>query len=256
MSGDDSNHLPLATTNASNGSNLELCNLPTTSKNLALSLILIAICIVTFCGNLCVCATVYIQCALHSTTNYLIVSLAFADLLVSLLSMPFRIYFTLRNNRCISSNVCALWIWVDLVACSSSVGSLTVVSIDRFVAVKFPLRYPVLLTKQTSLKIICFVWTYSVIFASLGNYNWTFHAFETFKPCHKNDRMYYTIVASLAFFLPLGILIATYSYLTKVALHQRRRTLTNTVRPEESDRPFRRARILHELKAAKMMACA
>ena len=147
-----------------------------------------------------------------------------------------------------------LWIWVDFVACSSSIGSLAAVSIDRFVAVKFPLRYRVLLTKQTSLKMICFVWMYSMIFASLGNYNWTFHAFETFTQCHKNDRVFYTTVASLAFFLPLGIIIGTYSYLTKVAVHQRRRTLTNTVRPE-GERPFRRARILHELKAAKMMAC-
>ena len=255
MSGDNSNHLPVAHTNASNSSDLGICHLPPTSKNLALSLILVAICIVTFCGNLFVCATVYIHCALRSTTNYLIVSLALADLLVSLLSMPFRIHFTLRNNNwCLRSNVCGLWIWVDFVACSSSIGSLAAVSIDRFVAVKFPLRYRVLLTKQTRLKMICFVWMYSMIFASLGNYNWTFHAFETFTQCHKNDRVFYTTVASLAFFLPLGIIIGTYTYLTKVAVHQRRRTLTNTVRPE-GERPFRRARILHELKAAKMMAC-
>lgn len=260
MQGNNSHNLSLAQTDTSPSSSLERCDLPPSLKHLATSFILIAICIVTFCGNMAVCVAVYVQSALRTTTNYLIVSLAFADMLVSLLSMPFRIHFTLRNNYwCLSSNVCALWIWVDLVACSSSIGSLATVSIDRFVAVKFPLRYPVLMTKRTGLKMICLVWTYSAICASLGNYNWTFNTFETFTQCYKNDRVYYTVVASLAFFLPLGIVVGAYSYLTKVAFQQRRKTLTNTVRPggsvEPSYRSFRRSRVLHELKAAKMMAC-
>lgn len=258
--GSNSSNLHLAQNASSNQPSLEWCDLPPSSRHLAISLILIAICFVTFCGNLAVCATVYVHRALRTTTNYLIVSLAFADLLVSLFSMPFRIHYTLHNDHwCLSLKACALWVWIDLVACSSSIGSLAAVSIERFVAVKYPLRYPVLMTRQTGLKMICFVWSYSAIFASLGNYNWTFNSVETFARCSKNDRLYFAVVASLAFFLPVGIVIVAYSYLTKIAFQQRRRTLKSTVHPvastDRDHKTFRRSRVLQELKAAKMMAC-
>lgn len=259
LQGNDSNGLHLRQ-NASYNSRIELCGLPPTSKHLALSVTLIGICIVTFCGNLAVCATVFIYRALRTTTNYLIVSLAFADLLVSLFSMPFRINFTLHNDHwCLDLKACALWVWIDLVACSSSVGSLAAVSIERFVAVKHPLRYPVLMTRSTGLKMIGCVWLYSTICASLGNYNWTFNRVETFAGCGKNDPIFYTVVASFVFFLPMGIVISAYTYLTKIAFLQRRRTLTNSVRPttnpDRHRKSFRRSRVLHEVKAAKMMAC-
>ena len=244
-------------------STVEMCAVSPSIKNLAISLLLIAICIVTFCGNLAVCVTVYANRVLHTTTNFLIVSLALADLLVSLFSMPFRIDFMLHNEYwCLNLKACALWIWIDLVACSSSIGSLAAVSIERFVAVKYPLRYPVIMTRRTGLTMVLVVWSYSAIWASLGHYNWTSHQPETFtayRGCGKNDRTYYTILSSLAFFMPLGIVIGTYSYLTKVAFQQRRWALANTVCPTESTDPqhraMRRSRILHELKAAKMMAC-
>ena len=244
-------------------SNSEFCDISPTAKNIAIAVLLIAICVVTFCGNLAVCLTVYANRTLHTTTNILIVSLALADLLVSLFSMPFRIDFMLHNEYwCNNMKACSLWIWIDMVACSSSVGSLAAVSIERFVAVKCPLRYPVLMSQRTGLAMIIVVWSYSAIWASLGHYNWTLNRAETFaafRGCGKNDRLYYTIVAAFAFFLPLGIVIAAYCYLTKVAFHQRRRTMANSVRPAEStDAPhkaIRRGSILQELKAAKMMAC-
>ena len=257
IQGNDSSRLNLGQ-NAS--SNTILCGLPPTSKNLALSATLIGICIVTFFGNLAVCATVFIHRALRTTTNYLIASLAFADLLVSVFSMPFRIHFIIHNDHwCLDLKTCALWVWIDLVACSSSVGSLAAVSIERFVAVKYPLRYPVFMTRSTGLKMIGFVWLYSTICASLGNYNWTFNRVETFEGCRKNDPLFYTVVAILVFFLPVGIVITAYTYLTKIAFLQRRRTLTNSVRPttnpNHNRKSLRRSRVLHELKAVKMMAC-
>ena len=240
-----------------------LCDFPPSAKNLAISLLLTGICIVTFFGNLAVCVTVYANSALHSTTNFLIVSLASADLLVSLLSMPFRIYYMLHNEVwCLNFNVCALWIWVDLAVCSASIGSLAAVSIERFIAVKHPLRYTAILTRRTGLTMILIVWSYSALWASLGHYNWTSNRWETFRThmgCGKNDRLYYTIVSSAAFFLPLAIVIGAYSYLTKVAFQQRQRVLANMVGPtdeaEKHRKSLRRSRILHELKAAKMMAC-
>lgn len=43
-------------------------------------------------GNVLVCVSVYLEKALKTTTNYFIVSLAFADLLLALLVLPLFVY--------------------------------------------------------------------------------------------------------------------------------------------------------------------
>lgn len=48
--------------------------------------------IVIICGNVLVCLSVYKEKALKTTTNYFIVSLAVADLLLAVLVLPLFVY--------------------------------------------------------------------------------------------------------------------------------------------------------------------
>lgn len=48
--------------------------------------------VVIICGNLLVCLSVYKEKALKTTTNYFIVSLAVADLLLAVLVLPLFVY--------------------------------------------------------------------------------------------------------------------------------------------------------------------
>lgn len=52
-------------------------------------------------GNVLVCMAVSREKALQTTTNYLIVSLAVADLLVATLVMPWVVYLEVRNINCV-----------------------------------------------------------------------------------------------------------------------------------------------------------
>lgn len=52
--------------------------------------------IVIICGNLLVCLSVYAEKALKTTTNYFIVSLAVADLLLAVLVLPLFVYAEVR----------------------------------------------------------------------------------------------------------------------------------------------------------------
>lgn len=52
-------------------------------------------------GNVLVCMAVSREKALQTTTNYLIVSLAVADLLVATLVMPWVVYLEVGQQRCI-----------------------------------------------------------------------------------------------------------------------------------------------------------
>lgn len=49
-------------------------------------------------GNVLVCLSVYLEKALKTTTNYFIVSLAFADLLLAVLVLPLFVYAEVRSD--------------------------------------------------------------------------------------------------------------------------------------------------------------
>lgn len=54
-------------------------------------------------GNVLVCLSVYLEKALKTTTNYFIVSLAFADLLLAVLVLPLFVYAEVRYRRWITA---------------------------------------------------------------------------------------------------------------------------------------------------------
>lgn len=240
------------------------CEVHPTVKNLALAVLLSLICTMTFVGNSGIILTVATYRSLHSVTHFLLVSLALADIMVSMFSMPFRIHQTLRNGQwCLDLSACAFWIWTDSFACCASITNLAAVGVERFLAIKAPLRYRSLMDQRTGLRMMGFIWLYALIWASLGNLNWTnphLDVFNTNHGCGKYDPLYYSVVATLAFFLPLTVVIVAYTYLTRVAVFHAR-ALQNLVSPEysrmrggssvQSDRTLR---LIREIKATKMMA--
>lgn len=52
--------------------------------------------VVIICGNLMVCLSVFVEKALKTTTNYFIVSLAVADLMLAVLVLPLFVYSEVR----------------------------------------------------------------------------------------------------------------------------------------------------------------
>lgn len=56
-------------------------------------------------GNVLVCLAVLRERSLQTTTNYLVVSLAVADLLVASLVMPWAVYLEVRSSGCLYLNV-------------------------------------------------------------------------------------------------------------------------------------------------------
>lgn len=67
------------------------------------ALILLLFPILTLFGNVLVILSVYRERALQTVTNYFIVSLALADLLVAVVVMPFAVYVLVSLMRRIST---------------------------------------------------------------------------------------------------------------------------------------------------------
>lgn len=120
---------------------------------------------------------------------------------------------THNKKWCHGIELCTSWIIADIVCNCASIWNLVLISIDRALAISYPFRYREMITKRKACVLIALVWSGSFLMAFLGMLNWTFpgkeHIFTVFS-CQKSDRVYYTVAASVGFFLPLVIVLISY----------------------------------------------
>lgn len=98
----------------------------------------LAIAALSVAGNVLVCAAVGTSSALQTPTNYFLVSLAAADVAVGLFAIPFAI--TISLGFCTDFHSCLFLACFVLVLTQSSIFSLLAVAVDRYLAIRVPLR--------------------------------------------------------------------------------------------------------------------
>ncbi|XP_070706614.1 adenosine A2a receptor b [Pempheris klunzingeri] len=111
-------------------------------------------------GNILVCWAVCLNSNLQSITNFFVVSLAVADIAVGLLAIPFAI--TISTGFCANFFGCLFIACFVLILTQSSIFSLLAIAVDRYIAIKNPLRYNSLVTGQRAKGIIALCWLLSV----------------------------------------------------------------------------------------------
>ncbi|XP_020854000.1 putative G-protein coupled receptor 63 [Phascolarctos cinereus] len=100
-----------------------------------LSAIMIFILLVSFLGNFVVCLMVYQKAAMRSAINILLASLAFADMLLAVLNMPFALVTILTTQWIFGKVFCrvsAMFFWLFVI---EGVAILLIISIDRFLII-------------------------------------------------------------------------------------------------------------------------
>ena len=90
-------------------------------------------------GNALVILVFYRERRLRRRTNYYIVSLAIADLLVGLLGIPFAILASVGLPT--NLHACLFTVSLLLVLCTISIFCLVAVSVDRYWAILHPMGY-------------------------------------------------------------------------------------------------------------------
>lgn len=81
-------------------------------------------------------------------TNYFVVSLAMADMLVALVAMTFNASVELSGRWFFGPIVCDLWNSSDVYFSSASILNLCCISVDRYYAIVKPLDYPLIMTQS------------------------------------------------------------------------------------------------------------
>ncbi|XP_061179867.1 5-hydroxytryptamine receptor-like [Saccostrea echinata] len=89
----------------------------------------------TIIGNVFVIAAIVLEKNLQNVANYLILSLAVADLMVATLVMPISILNEVTKAWFLQNEVCDMWITFDMLCCTASILHLVAISVDRYWAV-------------------------------------------------------------------------------------------------------------------------
>ncbi|XP_046665572.1 dopamine D2-like receptor isoform X2 [Homalodisca vitripennis] len=147
-------------TNASNSTG------PASHEKNYWALVLVVFPFLTLFGNVLVILSVFRERSLQTATNYFIVSLALADLLVAVVVMPFAVYVLVNGDWGLPPFVCDFYIAMDVTCSTSSIFNLVAISIDRYIAVTQPIKYAKHKNNRRVWLTIVLVW---VISAAIGS---------------------------------------------------------------------------------------
>ncbi len=95
---------------------------------LILSILALCACV----GNILVILSVFTNRRLRTVTNCFVVSLAVADLCVSILVMPLGIIVEVTGRWLFGSVLCEIWVSCDVMLCTASILNLCCISLDRY----------------------------------------------------------------------------------------------------------------------------
>lgn len=82
-------------------------------------------------GNVFVIAAILLERNLQSVANYLILSLAVADLLVAVLVMPMSAIYQVSDEWTMGAELCDMWTSSDVLCCTASILHLVAIALDR-----------------------------------------------------------------------------------------------------------------------------
>uniref|UniRef100_A0A8C4T547 G-protein coupled receptors family 1 profile domain-containing protein n=1 Tax=Erpetoichthys calabaricus TaxID=27687 RepID=A0A8C4T547_ERPCA len=101
------------------------------------ALLIIMVIIATVGGNILVILAISLERKLQNATNYFLMSLAVADLLVGVLVMPIALITVLYNTQWpLPLSLCPIWIFLDVLFSTASIMHLCAISLDRYIAIK------------------------------------------------------------------------------------------------------------------------
>ncbi|XP_056592326.1 alpha-1A adrenergic receptor [Triplophysa dalaica] len=191
------------------------------SKSLALGLVLMVFMIFGVMGNILVILSVACHRHLRSMTHYFVANLAVADLLLSSMVLPFSAASEALGCWAFGRSLCNAWTALDVLCCTASILSLTVISVDRCVAVSYPLQYPSLATGRRALGAVVVLWSFSIAISVGPLLGWRDPMPEDESVCRVNEEQGYAIFsAACSFYVPLTVILAMYCRVYVVARHK------------------------------------
>uniref|UniRef100_A0A665TLB0 Muscarinic acetylcholine receptor n=2 Tax=Echeneis naucrates TaxID=173247 RepID=A0A665TLB0_ECHNA len=181
--------------------------------------------LITIVGNVLVMLSFKVNSQLKTVNNYYLLSLAFADLIIGVLSMNLYTTYILMGYWSLGNLACDLWLAVDYVASNASVMNLLVISFDRYFSITRPLTYRAKRTPKRAAIMIGLAWLVSFVLWAPPILCWQYFAGDE-KEEEKEERETCQIqfltepvitfgTAIAAFYIPVSVMTILYCRIYK-----------------------------------------
>ncbi|XP_030128378.4 5-hydroxytryptamine receptor 2A [Taeniopygia guttata] len=203
------------------------------------ALLTVIVIVLTIAGNILVIMAVSLEKKLQNATNYFLMSLAIADMLLGFLVMPVSMLTILYGYEWpLPRKLCAIWIYLDVLFSTASIMHLCAISLDRYIAIRNPIHHSRFNSRTKAFAKIIAVWTISVGISmpipvfGLQDDSKVFKK-DIFKKdiCLLADENFVLVGSFVAFFIPLTIMVVTY-FLTIKSLQKEAMLCVNDIGPK------------------------
>lgn len=203
------------------------------AKAVVLGIVLVVFVVFGVLGNILVILSVVFHHQWRSVTHYFIANLAAADLLLSFAVLPFSATSEALGKWVFGRAFCGVWAALDVLCCTASILSLCVISIDRYLAVSYPLRYPAIATGRRGLTAVAALWGVSAAISVGPLFGWKEPDPEDETVCRITEEPGYALFSALgSFYIPLVIILAMYCRVYTV-VRKETKTLRESSKGEE-----------------------
>ena len=199
-----------------------MANFSLQERNLPIVVLESTICAVIFVfslvGNLLVCAAVYKNARLRSTTTIYIIALAVCDLLCATMEMPLTLCTLITGRWVFGKAVCQVQGFVDVFAASCPPAIMGLTAFNRYIRINKTGYYKKIFSARLSklwLASVCLFLAFYLIIARVTN--WQKYEFVSgFAACsvehytEQRKAIHYGVVVSVYFVFPM--LVAVFSY--------------------------------------------
>ncbi|CAF1076422.1 unnamed protein product [Adineta steineri] len=215
---------------------------------LPVALVLSSIVVLCICGNILVILSVFTFRPLRTVQNFFIVSLAFSDMFIAIMVMPFHIVRHILDRWVFGEILCQIFVTSDVLLCTSSILNLSAIALDRYWAISDPIQYARKRTIRRVLFMIMLVWVLSatisippIIITMLGS-----SRLQTFDglQCDLSRNTAYVIYSACgSFYIPALIITIVYVHVfveTKKRFRERANAaakLVNATRVIDNEQP-------------------
>ncbi|KAL5256744.1 hypothetical protein ACHWQZ_G011864 [Mnemiopsis leidyi] len=204
------------------GSSGEDSNFQFSDSGQILVLFLISILIViAVCGNVALLFAMYTQPKLRTTSNLFIGSLAFANLMTGLYTMPMAfIAIAFKGRWILGDAMCQLGGFIDQLTICAGMVTLGMTSIDRYFLVCHAVKYSDIMTRQRCWACIITIWLWSTCVSIPPFFGWSSYEFsDSSYTCASGlGSSYFKFYVSATFPIPIIIIFPTYYFILKSSM--------------------------------------
>ena len=221
------------TNNQQNSSRSDIfapCTKNPSTRNILLATFSAFVFIVGILGNaICIVVILWTRDLRNKCAYYFIVSLASADIGVSLFVTSLKVDMYRHNeNFCLGTEMCYIFVLTDFLFPIASITHLVVIAIDRCIAITRPYFYSLYFTETKGKLIVCIIWLWCVLWASLGMLSWetpsksliSIILINNGRFCYNPNKYYITVMLSVIMIIPIFIAFWLYMIILRIAISQ------------------------------------